>query len=80
MRRYHTDMNDTSAIHVLTVQEMAARRGVSERAVQRWIRDGHFPNAYKRGPGRNSQWCIPLTDIVEFEASLMAPRIGLSGR
>jgi excisionase family DNA binding protein len=50
-----------------TVQDLAQKWRVSERAIQKWIAEGSFPNAYKVGLGKNSHWRIPNADVLAFE-------------
>jgi excisionase family DNA binding protein len=54
----------------LTVAEVAERLNVHPTTVQRWVRLGHFPGAYKKGPGRNSPYIVPETDIAAFEEKI----------
>ncbi len=50
-----------------TVQQLARRWQVTERAVQKWISEGAFPNAYRVGLGRGSHYRVPASDVQEFE-------------
>ena len=51
-----------------TTKEVADRRGVTPRAIQDWIQQRKFPNAYKLDPeGRTSPYRIPEKDVVAFE-------------
>ena len=51
----------------MTVRELSARWRVSERAVQKWIGERAFPNAYRVGLGRGSHWRVPFEDVIAFE-------------
>lgn len=50
-----------------TVTQLSAKWRVTERAVQKWIKAGTFPNAYKVGLGRGSHFRVPVSDVMEFE-------------
>lgn len=50
-----------------TTKEVATRLNVTSRAIQDWVRQGYFPNAYKVGPGKTSPYRIPEKDVVAFE-------------
>lgn len=50
-----------------TVQDLAQKWRVSDRAIQKWLAEGAFPNAYKVGLGKNSHWRIPYSDVLAFE-------------
>lgn len=50
----------------LTVRKAAEILGASVRTVQKWLNQGHFPKAYKLGPGTTSPWRIPETDVWAF--------------
>ena len=39
---------------------------VGSRTILRWIDWGHFPQAYKMGPARNSGYRIPQSDVDAF--------------
>lgn len=58
----------------LNTREVAKRLGVSPATVVRWLAQGHFPNARRRGPARNSPWRIPIQDAEELERRLRQPR------
>jgi excisionase family DNA binding protein len=49
------------------VKELAERWRVTDRAVQKWINKGEFPNAYRVGMGRGSHFRIPVSDVMAFE-------------
>lgn len=54
----------------LTVRQAATRLGCSTRAINKWLADGRFPNAWKLNPAaRNSPYRIPESDIQAFEAT-----------
>lgn len=54
----------------LSTADVAARLGVSTRAIIKWLGQGLFPNAYKMNPhSRNSPYRIPEKDVLEFEES-----------
>ena len=51
-----------------STKEVANRLGVTSRAIQDWIQQNKFPNAYKLNPdGRTSPYRIPEKDVVAFE-------------
>ncbi|MEA3341895.1 MAG: helix-turn-helix domain-containing protein [Chloroflexota bacterium] len=52
---------------MLSTADVAERLLVHQTTVQGWIRQGHFPNAYKLGPGKNSPYVIPESDVIAFE-------------
>ena len=53
----------------LTATEVAQRLHVTSISVAKWIRLGHFPNAYKINPRlRKSAWRIPKADLDAFIA------------
>ena len=53
---------------ILTTRKVADRLGVTPRSVQKWIRQGKFPGAYKLDPdGATSPYRIPENDVVSFE-------------
>lgn len=52
----------------LTVQEVAERLGVGRSTVNKYIREGRFPNAYRVNP---RLWLIPESDLVGFKKPLM---------
>lgn len=52
----------------LTAQEVAERLGVAVRTVNKYIREGRFPNAYQVNP---RLWLIPESDLVGFKRPLM---------
>lgn len=50
---------------VLSVKDVAELGGITERSVQRfYIRE--FPNAVKLGTAFNSQYAIPVDDVIDF--------------
>ncbi len=51
---------------MLSVAQVAEQLDVHETSIQRWIREGHFPNARKKGPGKTSAYVVPDTDIDAF--------------
>ena len=63
-------MNDDNKFW--TVSELAEKFGVHTSTLQGWIHDGHFPGAYKRGPGRNSPFAVPDSAVQAFEEKLKA--------
>jgi excisionase family DNA binding protein len=56
------------------VNQVAEYFKVSKSTVQRWIRDGHLPNARKRGPARNSPYTVPESDVKSLEEQLRRPQ------
>ena len=53
---------------ILTVAEVAERLDVHPRTIVRWIKDGTFPNAYKKNPSKKtSPFVVPLKDVETFE-------------
>lgn len=51
----------------LTVSEVAAHFGVTERAIANWIEAGHLPGSRKKGPFRNSAWEIPEAAVEQLD-------------
>lgn len=66
MIHYMTELDELPA-PFFTVQQLATRWGISERAVQKWIKRGVFPNAYRIGIGRGSHYRVPKPDVFDFE-------------
>ena len=60
---------------LFSVAEIAERLDVHITTVQSWIRAGHFPNAYHKGPGRTSAYVVPAKDVLEFEKKIGKPVI-----
>jgi len=59
--RERADLNDEDYV---STNEAAEVLGVSTRTVQRWARDGRFPNARQISPDTpGSPWLIPLADL-----------------
>lgn len=54
----------------MTTKEVASRLKVSPATVVRWLAQGHFPNARRVGPARNSPWRIPVCDVEALEQRL----------
>lgn len=50
-----------------SVAQLAIRYQVTEVTVRRWIDDGLFPGARKKGPYDNSPYVIPLSAVESFE-------------
>jgi predicted transcriptional regulator len=51
----------------LTTADVARLCGVTQYTVGRWVRQGHFPHAYKLEPARrNSPYRIPVQDLATF--------------
>jgi len=63
----------TDTVSDLTIQQAARRLQVTPRAVRNWIKKGHFPNAYKQSPARNSPYRIPETDVAAFDKARRSP-------
>jgi excisionase family DNA binding protein len=61
---------------VLSTREVAERLDVDITTIQRWVLQGHFPNAHKAGPGRTSPYRIPLEDVEALEVKISMPRSG----
>jgi len=53
-----------------SVGDLAEHFNVHSTTVQGWIRAGHFPGAYKKGPGRTSAFVVPDSAVQEFERKL----------
>jgi len=51
----------------LSVSQAQGLIAATAQTWRRWLRDGEFPNAYKRGGGRSCRWMIPLGDIDAFK-------------
>ena len=41
----------------------------TRQTVLNWLAKGAFPNARKRGIGKNSSWSVPLGDVAEYVAN-----------
>jgi len=54
----------TTTEYTLTIEDMATRYGVSERTVQRWVKDRLLPEPMRIGR-RYLRW--RLSDIEQFE-------------
>ena len=52
---------------LLSVAEAAVQLGTNPANVQRWCRQGRFPNAQKIGTGFRATWTIPQSDLLGFE-------------
>lgn len=53
---------------VYSVKQAAERLGVAPTTLSRWVKLGHFANAYKLDPNaQNSPYRIPEEDIEAFE-------------
>jgi excisionase family DNA binding protein len=50
----------------LSVAQVAERLDIHETTIQRWIRQRHFPNAHKKGPGKTSPYIVPESDVAAF--------------
>ncbi|MEI4262853.1 helix-turn-helix transcriptional regulator [Roseovarius sp. D0-M9] len=61
-------MNSLSENLYLSVDQVAARFGVSKDSIWRWKREGDFPAAVKLG-GTTTRW--RLSDIEEWEGQLV---------
>ncbi len=55
---------------MLSTADVAERLQVHQTTVQGWVRQKHFPNAYKIGPGKNSPYVIPESDVIAFEKNV----------
>ena len=53
----------------LTVEQVAARYGVSKDSIWRWKRNGRFPAAVVVGPN-STRW--RLSDLIEHESKMAA--------
>ena len=69
MLLYFTSVQREESVEtkMLSTADVAERLRVHQTTVQGWIRRGYFPNAYKLGPGKNSPYVIPESDVVTFE-------------
>jgi Helix-turn-helix domain len=52
---------------MLTVSEVAARLGESERNIRNWAKQKVFPGAELRDSPRGPYWEIPESDLQHFE-------------
>lgn len=50
----------------LSVDGAAQRSGMSRETIRRYLKDGLFPNAYKRGAFTTSPWRIPAADVDAY--------------
>lgn len=41
----------------------------TRQTVLNWLAKGAFPNARKRGIGKNSSWSVPINDVAEYVAN-----------
>lgn len=46
--------------------EVAKRLNKSRATILRWCKAGVFPNSYKSGPYKQSDWRIPEADVQAF--------------
>ena len=52
---------------VLTTLEVSRILGVTKASVSLWLKDGHFPNAFKVNPRKRfSAWRVPQADVDAF--------------
>ena len=68
-------MKGTDKQRLFSVTQIAEMFGVTSRAVQRWVKAGHFPDA-RKGPGKNSPFRIPEDNVRAF-ISKRAEELGL---
>lgn len=59
-------VSDTNLPKVLRVCDIAEAAMKSDYTVQKWLRDGRFPNAFKLGTSNRSEWRIPYEDVAAF--------------
>ena len=59
---------------MLSTEEAAQLLGVTVESINRWLRAGHFPNAWRINPHNRSRWRIPQSDIDAFVAMRRATR------
>jgi hypothetical protein len=57
--------DNTGLPQVLQVRDIAKAADAPESTVQKALRDGRFPNAFKLG-GQTSAWRIPVEDALAF--------------
>ena len=50
-----------------SMADMAARYNVEKSTVSRWIDEGFFPGAEKKGPYKNSPYRIPASAVEHFD-------------
>ena len=60
-------INPSPAPRFFSPNELAQRWSVDVRTVNRWCREGTFPNAFRAGPGLKSLWRIPESDVLAYE-------------
>jgi len=61
---------DTRAGHDLTTRAAAEQLGLaSHRTIERYCREGRFPNAYKTS-GASGDWKIPAADLDAFRTAV----------
>ena len=53
---------------MLTCGQVAKLLGVSKGTINRWVKEGHFPNAWRINPHLQSGWRIPESDVDAFIA------------
>jgi len=59
---------------MLTCAQVAKMLGVSKQSINRWVKEGHFPNAWRINPRLQSGWRIPKSDVDAFIALRRAQR------
>lgn len=59
-------MNEGSR-EFFSMADVAARYGVEKSTVSRWIDEGFFPGAEKKGPYQNSPYRIPAAAVDHFD-------------
>ncbi len=57
---------ETELEETLTTEEVAKRLGVRVASINRWLKAGHFPNAWRINPYNQSRWRIPKSDVDAF--------------
>lgn len=62
--------NSDNQKDTLTITQVAEHFDVHATTVQRWVKQGYFPGARRRGPAKNSPILIPRTDVEDFEEQL----------
>jgi excisionase family DNA binding protein len=51
---------------MLSTTTVAKRLNVHPTTIQAWVRQGHFPGAYKIGPGKTSSYVIPESAVDAY--------------
>jgi len=59
---------------IMTSAAVAKMLGVTQGAINQWLKLGYFPNAFRLSPTPKSPWRIPKSDVDKFVADRRATR------